>query len=140
MSVAPNLPVSAAGIALDEPILRVLVDDCPSRLIWLTDLNLRITAVRGGALATAGCERSSFVGESLIEILGCQDNPDRIVVAHMHALTGEHISLEADWNKRSYSLTLAPIRDENGAICGAIGSATDVTELRRAYRTAAFRL
>jgi diguanylate cyclase (GGDEF)-like protein len=138
MSVAPVGPLPAASTAPEEPILRVLVDDCPSRLVWLTDLNLRITAVRGGALATAGCERSSFLGESLIEILGCHDNPDRIVIAHMHALTGEQVSLEVDWNKRSYSLALAPLRDVNGAICGAVGSANDVTELRRAYRAAAW--
>ncbi|MBK5260181.1 MAG: EAL domain-containing protein [Thermoanaerobaculia bacterium] len=121
---------------IDAQMIRALVDDSSASMVWMTDLDLRILAARGGALRVAGLDTAPLVGKTLPDLLACEQAPDRVVIAHMHALMGETVAVEVDWQERSYAMQVVPFRNEEGRISGVVGTALDVTEHHRSLRNA----
>src|SRR6185436_6454459 len=109
---------------LDSQIAAVLVDRTDS-LVWSTDTQLRVTAVRGAALRTTGIDVEQMVS--------------RTAAAHQVALRGEATDLQCEITDRVYDLFIAPSRDAAGAIAGCIGIAHDATPRRRMEQTMAWQ-
>jgi len=111
--------------------LDVLLESLPV-MAWLTDSNLSVTWARGGAIRMLGLDCLISAGSQVNEIVG---DAHPLVAAHQFALTGESRSLDVEWTERSYQTRVQPLRDEQGEVIGCLGSAHDVTELKRAERT-----
>jgi PAS domain S-box-containing protein len=69
------------------------------------------------------------VGWPAAELFG---NHPGVVTAIRQALSGSSGEMEMTENDRSFSISLAPFRDAEGQIAGAIGVAIEITERRRA--------
>jgi diguanylate cyclase (GGDEF)-like protein len=55
--------------------------------------------------------------------------------AHLQALAGEVVQLEAVRGDSVFSTVLTPLHDENGLIIGVAGLLTDITEQKKAYES-----
>ncbi|HEX6642128.1 MAG TPA: bifunctional diguanylate cyclase/phosphodiesterase [Thermoanaerobaculia bacterium] len=108
-----------------ETQLAAVLLDRTASLVWSTDAELRLIAVRGGALRQPGVDVAQVVS--------------RTAAAHHRVLGGESLDLDYEVGERVYEVHLAPLRVAGGAIGGCIGIARDATELRRAERTAAWQ-
>ncbi|HEV7765059.1 MAG TPA: EAL domain-containing protein [Thermoanaerobaculia bacterium] len=106
-------------VTLDTQIV-TLVDRTGS-LVWSTDAQLRVTAVRGAALRTSGLDVAQMVSST--------------IAAHQSALRGQPVDLECEISDRVYELHIAPARDAGGAIAGCVGIAFDTTARRRIEQT-----
>ncbi len=118
----------------NEPTARTLeliLESLPV-VAWLTDGDLKLTWVCGGAIRTLAVDCLYPVGAPVTAIAG-DDHP--LVSAHGAAQRGETREIEIEWMQRSYSARVAPLRNEQGAVIGCSGTAYDVTELKRAERT-----
>jgi diguanylate cyclase (GGDEF)-like protein/PAS domain S-box-containing protein len=111
--------------------LRIAVDHAPT-LLWTVDTELRITSSRGGGLEALGFQADTAVGLAVQQSFAAQASGDAAVSAHRRALDGQASSYELTLAGRTFATLLEPLRDEGGAIVGAVGVAHDVTEARRA--------
>src|SRR5437667_6405946 len=116
-------PLAALGLPGDLWLSQFarLVDQLPVAL-WSTDLNLRITAIRGGG---------SVVGEDGKTIEEAFGNPAQAapaVAAHRAALRGESAAYETVYQGRAFSARVEPVVGPHGRIVGVVGFAFDVTE------------
>jgi PAS domain S-box-containing protein len=87
----------------------------------------------GSGLSALGFSSGQLVGQDLFEVyrgdpLGTE--------ALTRALAGEVFRGERQYNGRRLALYFEPVLDDDGSVTGALGVATDVTEQRRAERTA----
>src|SRR6266550_1832038 len=98
-----------------------LVDQLPV-LLWSTDLNLRITAIRGGGSAVAQD------GKTIEEAFGNPAQAAPAIAAHRAALRGESVAYEAVFQGRAFSVRVEPVVGPHGRIVGVVGFAFDVTE------------
>src|SRR6266571_3847306 len=116
-------PLAALGLPGDLWLSQFarLVDQLPVAL-WSTDLNLRITAIRGGG---------SVVGEdgkTIEEAFGSPAQAAPAVAAHRAALRGESAAYETVFQGRAFSARVEPVVGPHGRIVGVVGFAFDVTE------------
>jgi PAS domain S-box-containing protein len=118
-------------IAASDAQWLALADQLPA-VVWSVDRELRLTAWRGGGLAGLGLRKGQGVGSTLYEYFDTQDSSFGPIAAHLRALAGEAVSYEALWGGRWFETHAAPLRDEAGAIVGALGMAIDVTERKQA--------
>ncbi len=82
----------------------------------------------GPALTYLGLRPGQLVGTNLFELY----RDDAINVAALkRVLTGESFSLEREFQGRLLSTYFEPVRDVDGAVTGALGVTTDITEQRR---------
>jgi diguanylate cyclase (GGDEF)-like protein len=109
---------------LDSQTAAVLLDRTKS-LLWSTDAELNVTAVRGAALRQPNLDIQQMVS--------------RTEAAHHRALRGESIDLDYEISDRVYEVHIAPRRDAGGAIAGCRGVAQDATMQRRAERLIAWQ-
>src|SRR5216110_480537 len=98
-----------------------LVDQLPV-LLWSTDLNLRITAIRGGGSVVAQD------GKTIEEAFGNPAQAAPAIAAHRAALRGESVAYEAVFQGRAFSVRVEPVVGPHGRIVGVVGFAFDVTE------------
>ncbi len=98
-------------------------------ILFAIDPDGRFTLVEGAALSALGVPPGSLVGLDAASIFA--DAP-AIIANIARAMVGETFVDTADFLDRTWQVSHSPIRDENGAVTGSIGVATDVTELRRA--------
>ena len=120
MSASPLAALGLPGDLWLSQFVR-LVDQLPVAL-WSTDLNLRITAIRGGG---------SVVGEDGKTIEEAFGNPAQAapaVAAHRAALRGESAAYETVYQGRAFSARVEPVVGPHGRIVGVVGFAFDVTE------------
>jgi len=90
-----------------------LVDQLPV-LLWSTDPQLRITAIRGGG-ALSGEEGKTIEGAPA-------------VAAHRAALRGESVAYEIVLHGRAFSARVEPLVGPHGDVVGVVGFASDVTD------------
>ena len=98
-----------------------LVDQLPV-VLWSTDLNLRITAIRGGG-SVAGNG-----GKTIEEAFGNPAQAAPALAAHRAALRGESGAYETVFQGRAFSARVEPVVGPHGRIFGVVGLAFDVTE------------
>src|SRR6266849_1696763 len=98
-----------------------LVDQLPV-LLWSTDPQLRITAIRGGG---------ALLGEEGKTIEEAFENPTQAtpaVAAHRAALCGESVAYETVFHGRAFSARVEPLVGPQGDVVGVVGFAYDVTD------------
>jgi PAS domain S-box-containing protein len=118
-----------------EARLRLIMQQMPA-VLWTVDRNLRFTSSDGRGLGRLGHRPGEMVGVSLQEYFRT-DDPDALPIrAHRRALEGESMSYQIDWAGCSFDTHVEPLRDGEGRIIGAIGTAHDVTERRQAEQEA----
>src|SRR5438067_7239404 len=110
--------------------LALIVDQVPA-ILWTTNAELRITARSGAGLASAHILPERVVGASLLEQFSTQAVSDSIN-AHRRALAGESVSYQIKLGDRRYDAHVEPLRDEVGAIVGAVGVAVDGSDRAQA--------
>jgi PAS domain S-box-containing protein len=98
-----------------------LVDRLPV-VLWSTDAQLRITAIRGGG-ALAGEE-----GKTIEEAFENPTDAAPAVAAHRAALRGESVAYEAVFHGRAFSARVEPLVGPQGDVVGVVGFASDVTD------------
>lgn len=118
---APALP--SFGLARDLGLGQFarLVEQLPL-VLWSTDLDLRITAIRGGG-AQAGQQ-----GKTIEEAFGNPSQAAPVVAAHRAALRGESVAYETVFHGRAFSARVEPVVGPHGRVVGVVGFAFDVTE------------
>ena len=100
-----------------------LVDQLPV-VLWSTDPQLRITAIRGGG-ALAGEE-----GKTIEEAFESPTHAAPAVAAHRAALRGESVAYETVFHGRAFSARVEPLVGPHGDVVGVVGFAYDVTDRR----------
>jgi PAS domain S-box-containing protein len=108
-----------------------LVDQLPA-VVWSVGRDLRVTSLRGGGLAGIGVRLGEGKGTSVFDYFGTRDPSFGPIAAHIRALAGEAVRDEARWAGRWFETHLAPLRDAQGEIVGALGMAIDVTDRKQA--------
>src|SRR6266550_2801433 len=98
-----------------------LVDQLPV-VLWSTDQQLRITAIRGGG-ARAGEE-----GKTIEEAFENPKHAAPAVAAHRAALRGESVAYEIVLHGRAFSARVEPLVGPQGDVVGVVGFASDVTD------------
>ncbi|MDY7108610.1 MAG: PAS domain S-box protein [Planctomycetota bacterium] len=114
-----------------EARLRLMMRQMPA-VLWTVDRNLRFTSSQGRGLDKLGLRSGEVVGISLQQFFHTDDPDARPVRAHRRALAGESVSFQIDWAGCCFDTHVEPLRDGEGRIIGAIGTAHDVTERRQA--------
>jgi PAS domain S-box-containing protein len=112
-----------------EAHLLLLLEQLPVT-VWATDRDLRITHSVGAGLTAIGLQPHQLVGQTLFQYFQT-DDPDFWFIRHTRqALAGVSIRLESEWLGRHYQTRIEPLRKQN-QIIGAVGVATDITELQK---------
>src|SRR5207237_8541251 len=99
---------------------------------WTTNAELRITARSGAGLASAHILPERVVGASLLEQFSTQAVGADSINAHRRALAGESVSYQIKFGDRRYDAHVEPLRDQVGAIGGAVGVAVDGSDRAQA--------
>jgi len=105
-----------------ESLLRQVAERLPV-VIWLTDRQLRFTALLGADLAARDFRASELVGKELPEYFRSEDPASPLPDAHLRALQGEEVSLEHRWSGRTFRTRVGPLQDDQGQVVGCIGVA-----------------
>jgi len=108
-----------------------MIARCFPAVIWTTDAELRFTASFGRGLAQLGLEPGEVCGHSLFEYFHTSDPAFPPIAAHLSALQGQSRQFEFHWRGRMFQVHLEPLREADGAICGVLGLAVDITERLR---------
>jgi two-component system cell cycle sensor histidine kinase/response regulator CckA len=96
--------------------------------LWMVDAQGIVTLSEGAALAAMGFAPGELIGRSVFELY--QASPE-MTENNRRVLRGEAVSGVTDMGGHVFlEWSLAPVRSEGGAVSGAIGVATDVTEAR----------
>lgn len=95
--------------------LSILCDALPG-IVWSTDADLTLTALRGSGTGP------DLLGRTLQDALRLTpDHP--ALLAHRRALAGDSAGCDVPWPGRTVRARLEPIRDAAGAIVGVAGAA-----------------
>lgn len=97
--------------------------------IVATDRDLRVTVVNPAAEKLFGCEAAGALGRPLAAILGAQAGDEKRWSQRL--LNGHTLRFDAGAEPR-LAVTLAPIRDDEGGVVGAVSMSRDVTIERAA--------
>jgi len=109
--------------------LRTVVSNAPIILL-ATDAQGTITISQGRGLDALGQSPGESVGANVFERF--RDYPEIIKNVH-RALKGESFAAEVEILRGIvFDARYSPIRDENGEVCGVIGTSIDITERKRA--------
>lgn len=123
-----NDPVhSGSQFVLQTELYRLLTDQVPA-VVWMTDHDLVIQYINGGAIGAAGINPNEAVGTPLAEFLGIPDPTAKPLPEHRRALDGERVQYELAWKGRTFQCRLEPMRSSGDTIVGTIGIANDITE------------
>lgn len=98
------------------------------QVIFAVDADCVCTLSTGPGLAALGVEPGQLVGLNLLDVYS--DDPHAQASLH-RVLSGESFSHETPFHGRTLSVYYQPTFDPDGAVTGAIGVSTDVTEQRR---------
>lgn len=112
-----------------DTVLDLLLSELPA-LIWMVDAQLVVTSVSGRGTWELPLP-DQLVGRQIdrLELFG-----DHAAAHHRAALQGAVVPFEIERGAAIYAATVAPHRDDSGAIVGAIGTAVDVTSTRHMER------
>jgi two-component system cell cycle sensor histidine kinase/response regulator CckA len=114
--------------------MRMVLEQVPG-LIWSTDRSLTVTSAEGTGLRALGrAHARARSPRTLYDYFGTQDDSFPPIAHHHTALAGQPVHFEAEADDRTYATTVTPQRDADGRIIGTIGTAIDVTAVRRLER------
>jgi diguanylate cyclase (GGDEF)-like protein/PAS domain S-box-containing protein len=146
--VAPPLP----SPPVPAPPLQVYALQSLAEAIVATDLDGQLTFLNPAAEKLLGIGRAQALGRRLEEIVGLVDQNDRKLLADPvreavgggngapQNLTRRAVLLgKASGEERAIELAASPLRDEAGAVAGAVVLLHDVTELRGLHRQMSYQ-
>ncbi len=113
----------------DDVLLRLVFRRIPGT-VWAVDRTLCFTYATGRLVDAAGLAATQIVGKTVQSFLGTSDPTDPGVARHLAALAGEAQSFDYRYRGRWYAVLIDPLRAEDGAIVGCVGTAIDITERR----------
>ena len=99
--------------------------------VWNTDSDLHITFSNGTALLDMGLNKEEIIGLTLYEVFETTDSASMPIAAHLRALQGESIQLEAEVMGRFLQGFIEPVYDNSGKIVGTAGMIIDITESKK---------
>lgn len=97
-------------------------------IVWALDPAGRVTLARGAGLQAIGRSGEELVGQRLGEL---GPGASRLQGLLERALRGERFLVDIELADRVFATVVEPVRDEDGAVGGAMGISTDVTAERR---------
>jgi len=115
-------------------VLRGLFDQIPA-MIWSTDSNLMLKSLRGGATKSLGLVPGQLQGVHIYEFFGTDDPQFPPIRAHVHALRGESVQYDFEFQGVWSQCHVQPLYDAEGHIDGVTGVAVEVTALKQADRS-----
>ncbi len=130
----PQPPVAASG--LGEERFRAALAGSPTA-VFHQDLELRVTWISNPTIGPAlGFAEEEMIGKTDAELLG-EENGARLAKVKRGVIEAgerrrEEVELEVRGEKRYVDLTVAPLRDEEGAIVGVACATTEISEGRQA--------
>jgi signal transduction histidine kinase/ActR/RegA family two-component response regulator len=95
---------------------------------YTVDTNLTFTSSRGAGLSNIHLEDNQLVGMSLMDLWQTKDLGYEPLQCHLRAFGGMTQTYRDVCVGRSLHYEISPLRDEAGAIVGAVGVGIDVTE------------
>lgn len=122
---------TAATAIHERDLYRMVLDQMPAA-VYTTDRDLRVTSSAGASGKKLGIGPDQLLGISIAEYLQTDDPDHPALVNHRRALAGEVVTYDGEIHGIVFETTVAPLRDDAGAIVGTLGVAREVTELRRA--------
>lgn len=112
--------------AAHEVPLALLLEQLPV-VIWTTDAELRITAVRGRYYPALGYH-DDVVGMTMAERLGTDDPEFLPIRAHLDALAGKESRYSFEWHEITFDTVVTPLRAADESVVGCVGVVVDVSE------------
>jgi diguanylate cyclase (GGDEF)-like protein/PAS domain S-box-containing protein len=109
--------------------LRLLLSQLPA-VVWTVDLDLRLTSIRGAALADQRLYADDLIGAPYGASIDDPEQRRACLNELRRALAGEAVRYETRQNGRWLQNDVEPLRDAEGAVIGAIGVMLDVTDVR----------
>jgi diguanylate cyclase (GGDEF)-like protein/PAS domain S-box-containing protein len=112
---------AVGGVRESEALVR-LVRENAGAVLWTAGTDARFTAISGAALAGLGLRADALTGAPV----------DELIAAHLldDVLEGAPLTVETARGTRWLRHHVEPLRDDCGAIAGAVGVSLDVTALR----------
>jgi PAS domain S-box-containing protein len=114
--------------ATSETLLAMLVRQMPA-IYWLTDRELRITALGGGIEELLGDPPSRYVGMTIAQVQRQDGESADSVEMHQRALAGATVTYATEYRSKHFLVTVCPLH-RGDAIAGVIGSCIDMTSHR----------
>jgi len=139
LRLSPVSVLAADGPAVDAAVDQVrdlqrlagMLDSMPG-FCYTVDRDLVFTSSSGKGLAALALHPGQVIGLNVRDMWGKHDATYEPLVCHVKALAGIPASYKDVCLGRSLEYSIRPLRDEAGAIVGAVGVAVDVTECETA--------
>ena len=139
LRLAPLSLLAADGPPADAPLepirdlqrLATILEFMPG-FSYTVDRDLVFTSSSGKGLAALALRPGQVIGLNVRDMWGPHDPTYEPLVCHLKALAGIPATYKDVFLGRSLECSLRPLRDESGAIVGAVGVVLDVTEYENA--------
>ncbi len=120
-----------AALEKSQEMYRTLIRNYPNGSVFLFDRDLRYILVDGQGLALAGLDKAELEGKTLWEVTPPEDLP-LFETKYRAALAGSENTFEYKYQDRIYSITLTPVKNDQGEIFAGMVVAQDITENKQA--------
>jgi PAS domain S-box-containing protein len=115
-----------------EDRLRLVCGHAPI-IIWMTDMQGKITLSEGAGLASMGVESGAHEGQNLLELYKAHPTIPGYI---RRAMAGESFWYTVEVGEAVYETWVAPLREPSGEQVGVVALSNDVTQLRKLQRVA----
>lgn len=112
-----------------------LVNSFPG-IAWSVDADMRYTSITGSLLGKRGIEEDALVGMRVDDPLQTSEEKEAALDTHRRALAGESLQYDGEFSGIPLATFLAPLRDAEGTVVGAVGFSVDATARRAAEMSA----
>ncbi len=113
-----------------ERLYRSIASNIPGSAICLLDTNLTYTLLEGDMLEKFGYSKGELLGKKVIDIL-TPDREKKIMGIFQKVLRGNQVRIEDSLAGYSTISSYIPLKDDTGAVHGAMVIIIDVTELKK---------
>jgi PAS domain S-box-containing protein len=113
-----------------EEFVRQLLANFPNGSVNVFDRDLRYLLAEGRGLEEEGLASEMLVGKTVYDLFP-KESADLVGPYYRRAFSGENVEFELPLGERTYSISAAPLREEDGGVRTIIAVAQDVTERKR---------
>ena len=113
-----------------EEFVRQLLANFPNGSVNVFDRDLRYLLAEGRGLEEEGMESEMLVGKTVYELFP-KESADLVGPYYRRAFSGETVEFELPLGERTYVISAAPLRKEDGEVRTIIAVAQDITERKR---------
>lgn len=109
-----------------EALYRSIARNFPDGAVFVTDHDLRYLVIEGTIVEQMALSRERMEGHTIFEVL----DPEMLALVvdrYRQALAGESLSVETSYRGRVLWSQYLPLRDEAGAVLGAMAMTIDIT-------------